>query len=247
MVENQVDVSVILCAYNEEDVIENTISKVESVMRQIDQSYEIIVVDDGSLDNTKGKALEYRNSNHNENLKVISYKKNSGKGNAIKAGLRNASGKHVVLLDSDLDIDPKQIVPYLDALNDHDIAIGSKWHPKSRVHMSMKRKFLSVGFNVFSRFLTGIKMKDTQTGLKAFRKDVLSKVSQNLTVKRYAFDLQLMATCNHSGFRIAELPVDVRMAHSSSVGLIEIIRMGIDVVKIAHRLRFLKLYYHSSY
>jgi glycosyltransferase involved in cell wall biosynthesis len=243
---DSVDVSVILCAYNEEDVIEKTIGEVDRVMTNTGYRFEIIVVDDGSSDNTWRKAVNYKGVNHKGYLKIVSYRKNLGKGNAIKAGLEKSSGEYVVLLDSDLDINPDQIPPYIEALKGNDIAIASKWHPQSRVYMSLKRKFLSVGFNVLSRLLTGIKLKDTQSGLKAFKRIVFDKVSSNLTVKRYAFDLEMMATCNHSGFKIIELPVRVRITRESSVDFKEILRMLIDVSRVAYRLRFLKSYYRSS-
>ena len=246
LVVGQVDTSIVLCAYNEEDMIDKTIARVDQTMMNTDITYEIIVVDDGSLDNTRLKAIRYKKHKPKSNLKVVSYGKNLGKGNAIKTGLQYASGRNIVLLDSDLDIDPNQIPAYIEALKSNDIAIASKWHPKSHVSMSSRRKLLSIGFNNGSRLLTGIKLKDTQTGLKAFKRIVFDKVSMNLTVNRYAFDLELMATCNHSGFKIIELPVRVRIDHLSSVNLREILRMSFDVIKVAYRLVFLKKYYHRS-
>lgn len=236
----RVDVSVILCAYNEGNVIEETIDRVDHVLMETGWSYEIIVVDDGSLDNTKEKAVDYRDRNGQSYLKVLSYKKNTGKGNAVKAGFEQAEGDFIVVIDSDLDVDPKHIPRYVEALKTNDISIASKWHLESHASMTLKRKVLSFGFNILSRLLTGIKLKDTQTGLKAFRRSVLERMLPKIVVKRYAYDLELMAACNHCGFRITSLPVNIHV--EGIIGLKEILRMAFDLFRVSYRLRILRYY-----
>lgn len=233
------DVSVILCAYNEGNVIEETIDRVDSVLLETGWSYEIIVVDDGSLDDTKERAISYRDRN-GSCLKILGYQKNTGKGNAVKAGFEQAEGDFIVVIDSDLDVDPKHIPHYIEALKSNDIAVASKWHSESHSSMMLKRKFLSFGFNILSRLFAGIKLKDTQTGLKAFRRSVLERMIPKLVVKRYAFDLELMAACNHCGFRITSLPVSIHV--ESIIGLKDIVRMALDLFRVAYRLRILKYY-----
>ncbi|MEM3798305.1 MAG: glycosyltransferase family 2 protein [Candidatus Bathyarchaeia archaeon] len=165
----QVDVSIILCAYNEAHIIVDAIRNIERVMDGNGLEYEIILVDDGSFDGTRDKALEYSRVNCNGRLKVIGYERNMGKGHAIRVGFEHSSGDKVVFIDGDLDVSPNYIPHYVKALEHYDVVIGSKWHPKSKVKTTFKRRLLSFGFNVFSRMLTGIKLRDTQTGLKAFR------------------------------------------------------------------------------
>jgi len=239
-VKERVDVSVILCAYNEGNVIEETIDRVDRVLMETGWSYEVIVVDDGSLDDTKEKAIGYRYKNGRDCLNVLSYQKNTGKGNAVKAGFKQAEGDFIVVIDSDLDVDPKHIPYYVGALKSTDVAVASKWHPESHASMMLRRKVLSFGFNILSRLLTGIKLKDTQTGLKAFRRSVLEGMISKLVVNRYAFDLELMAACNHCGFRITSLPVNVHV--EGVIGLKEILRMALDLFRVAYRLRVLKCY-----
>lgn len=239
----RVDVSVILCAYNEGNVIEETIDRVDHVLMETGWSYEIIVVDDGSLDDTRDRAVSYRDRNGESYLKVLSYQKNVGKGNAVKVGFEQATGDFIVVMDSDLDVNPKHVPRYVEALKNSDIAIASKWHSESHAAMMLKRKVLSFGFNILSRLLTGIKLKDTQTGLKAFRRSVLERMTPKILVKGYAFDLELMAACNHCGFRITNLPVDIHV--ESIIGLKEILRMALDLFKVAYRLRILKYYQRS--
>ena len=243
LMKKNVDVSVILCAYNEGNVIEETIDRVDRVLMETGWSYEIIVVDDGSLDDTRERAVSYRDRNGESYLKVLSYQKNMGKGNAVKTGFEQAKGDFIVVIDSDLDVDPTHIPRYVEALKSSDIAVASKWHSESHAAMMLKRKVLSFGFNILSRLLTGIKLKDTQTGLKAFRRSVLERMIPKIVAKRYAFDLELMAACNHCGFRITDLPVDIHV--ESIIGFKEILRMALDLFRVAYRLRILKYYQRS--
>ena len=240
---NVVDVSVILCAYNEEDVIEDSIVKVDNVMMKTGWNYEIVVVDDGSVDNTRERAFKCRDEKNNHHVKVVGHRKNAGKGSAIRTGFANAEGKFIVAIDSDLDVDPYLIPNYVEALKMNDIAVASKWNPKSHTTMTSRRKILSFGFNALSRLLTGIKLRDTQTGLKAFRRIVFERMSPKFTVERFAFDLEMMSACNHAGFRIVELPVDVHV--DSMVGFREILTMSTDMIRVAYRLRVKKYYQRS--
>ena len=239
-VKERVDVSVILCAYNEGNVIEETIDRVDRVLMETGWSYEVIVVDDGSLDDTKERAVSYGYKNGRDCLNVLRYQKNTGKGNAVRAGFEQSEGDFIVVIDSDLDVDPGHIPYYVGALKSTDVAVASKWHPESHASMMLRRKVLSFGFNILSKLLTGIKLKDTQTGLKAFRRSVLEGMISKLVVNRYAFDLELMAACNHCGFRITSLPVNVHV--EGVIGLKEILRMALDLFRVAYRLRVLKCY-----
>jgi len=237
---NEIDVSVILCAYNEGDIIDDSINLVDRVMMDTGWSYEIVVVDDGSLDDTRRKAVKWIGEKGNGHVKVVGFGKNMGKGNAVRMGFANSKGNFVVVIDSDLDVDPCLIPHYVEALKNNDIAVASKWHPKSRTVVTLKRRVLSFGFNALSRLFTGIKLVDTQTGLKAFRRPVLERMSPKLVVKRYAFDLELIGACNHAGYRIIDLPVDVHI--ESMVGFKDILRMALDMFGVAYRLRVLKYY-----
>jgi len=236
----KVDVSVILCAYNEGNVIEKTMDMVYRVLMDTSWNYEIIVVDDGSFDDTKERAIYYGEKNGGDYLKVLGHQKNAGKGNAVKTGFKKAEGDFIVVIDSDLDVDPRYIPRYVEALKNVDIAVASKWHSNSNTSITLRRKILSFGFNIVSRLLTGITLRDTQTGLKAFRRSVLERMIPKLVVDRYAFDLELMAACNHCGFRITDLPVNVHIR--SIIDLKQILRMVLDLFKVAYRLRILKYY-----
>jgi dolichol-phosphate mannosyltransferase len=228
-------------AYNEERLIESSLGKIEGIVQKTGYSYELIVVDDGSLDKTALRAETY--AKKNGHVRVVSYKENEGKGSAVKSGFMHAQSNIVVFLDGDLEIEPEQIGLYVKALEDADIVIGSKWLSQSEVQMPLLRRVLSHGFNAIVKLLVGIKFCDTQTGLKAVRKDVLEEVFSRLTVKRYAFDVELLTLANVLGLRIVELPVRIRL--SGLISFKEIWRMLLDVLGIAYRLR-VKKWYHAN-
>jgi glycosyltransferase involved in cell wall biosynthesis len=230
--------SVVLPAYNEEEIIEDSLGKVDHVVRGTGYKYELIVVDDGSMDGTAKKATKY--AKRNGHIRVLSYEKNSGKGHAVKSGFLHAQSDIVVFMDGDLEVEPEQIGLYVKALEHADIVIGSKWLPQSKVKIPLIRRILSHGFNIVVKLLVGIRFSDTQTGLKAVKKRGLEKVFSKLTVKRYAFDVELLAVANLLGLRIVELPVKIRL--NGHISFKEMWKMLIDVLGIAYRLRVKKWY-----
>jgi dolichyl-phosphate beta-glucosyltransferase len=236
--EERVAVSVVLPAYNEGDCIEDALEKLEATVNGDGFRYEVVVVDDGSIDDTRGKALRY--AIRNGHVRVVGYGRNEGKGLAIKTGYLMALGDVVVFADSDLDVDFEQVKRYVDALRDGDIAIGSKWLPDSVVEMPLIRKLLSRGFNVLARLLTGVAVSDTQTGIKAIRRDSFSDVFGRLCVKRYAFDVELLVLAKLYGLRVTEVPVKLKL--DSQFDLREVWHMFMDLLGIAYRLKVTKWY-----
>lgn len=229
-------VSVILPAFNESENISKTIQKVKEQFGAACEDFEIIVVDDGSNDGTSSIV---ENTTEGD-VKLFRHPKNQGKGFAIKKGLYQATGEFAFAIDSDLEIWPKDLSAYLTEVKSADIVIGSKRHPLSTVRTPFMRRFLSVGFNILERVLTGVRASDTQAGLKAGRSAALYKILPVLSVKRYAFDAELLAVATLQGFKIKELPVDIDLRVSFSAT--EVLRMVIDLLGIAYRLRVKKWY-----
>jgi glycosyltransferase involved in cell wall biosynthesis len=234
----EIELSFVLPAYNEGDSIEDALSALDRAAKDVKLRYEIVVVDDGSVDSTRVKAIKYANTNGH--VRVISYDKNAGKGHAIKKGFLEAVGDAVVFLDSDMEIDLESVSRYVEALRLGDIAIASKWHPESVVEIPLIRKILGHGFNVLVRLFTGVKLKDTQTGLKAIRREAFKDIFPRLAVKRYAFDVELLAVANLHGLRVVEMPVNLRL--EALFSLREVWRMFLDLLGIAYRLRVLRWY-----
>jgi len=232
------ELSLIMPAYNEEDDIELVIERVDDVVRRMGLRYELIVVDDGSIDDTRIKVDNY--AGNNGHVRVVGYKNNVGKGFALKTGFSHAAGDMVVFIDSDTEIDPRQVVRYVEALKDADVVVASKWHPQSKVDTPLIRRILSHGFNVLVKLLVGLKLSDTQTGLKAIRRNAFVSVFPRLTVKRYACDVEMLALANLLGLRIVELPINIRIRNLFS--LQEVWRMFLDVLGITYRLRVVRWY-----
>ena len=238
----QIELSFVIPAYNEEDYIEDTLWTLDEIVKDRKLPYEIVVVDDGSKDRTFVRAKTY--ANRNGHVKVLSYPMNAGKGNAVKAGFMKAAGDVVVFTDGDMDIDLRTILRYVEALKQGDIVIASKWHPDSFVNMSLSRKVLSHGFHVLVRLLTGVRLRDTQAGLKAMRKSAFVDIFPNLAVKRYAFDVELLAVAALKGLRIVEMPT--RLKVNESFSLKELFKMFVDLLGIAYRLRITHWYERPS-
>lgn len=235
---NRVELSFVLPAYNEGDFIEGTLDTLDHVVKETGLRYEIVVVDDGSVDNTREKAINY--ANNNGHVKVVGYRKNEGKGYAVREGFMQAAGDAVVFVDSDLEIDLEKVSAYVDALRHGDIAIASKCHPESVVDIPLLRRILGCGFNILVRLMTGVNLRDTQAGLKAIRKSAFKEIFPKLTVKRYAFDVELLAVANLCDLKIVEMPVNIKMKGLFS--LKEVWRMLFDLLGITYRLRVLRWY-----
>jgi dolichol-phosphate mannosyltransferase len=237
----QVELSFVIPAYNEEYLIENTLIAIDSVIQNKHLPYEIVVVDDGSIDNTYQNAIKY--ANKNGHVKVVSYPKNMGKGFAVKTGFLNSRGNIVFFTDGDMEIDFDNISDYINALEDGDIVIASKSHKKSQVEVPISRKMLSYCFNKLVNILTGIPLKDTQSGLKAMRKSAFNNIMPRLAVKRYAFDVELLAVANLYGLKVIELPVNIKL--DAKFKPKEMWHMLVDLLAIAYRLRVIRWYHRQ--
>jgi len=234
----QVELSFVVPAYNEEEYIEDTLFELDAVVQDKHLPYEIVVVDDGSCDKTLANAMRY--AKKNGHVKIVSYSKNVGKGYAVKTGFLETIGDVVIFADSDLEIDLSTISKYLDALKNSDIVIASKKHPNSQVSVPLSRKILSQSFNGLVRLLTGVSLKDTQSGLKAMKRSAFVKVFPRLAVKRYAFDVELLAVAKIYGLKIAEMPVTIKL--DASFKPRQMWYMFLDLLGISYRLRVLHWY-----
>jgi len=234
----QVELSFVVPAYNEENNIEDMLGTLNMIIANKNLPYEIVVVDDGSKDNTLANARRY--AGKNGHVRVLSYSNNVGKGFAVKTGFMNANGNVVVFADSDMEIDLSVISQYLEALKHGDIAIASKRHNASQVKVPISRRILSEVFNGLVRLLTGVPLKDTQSGLKAMKKSAFIDIFPRLAVKRYAFDVELLSVANLYGLKVVEMPVNIKL--DAKFKPREMWHMFVDLLGIAYRLRIIHWY-----
>lgn len=237
-------ISVIVPVYRQEKTIEDDIKNIEKSLAALGQEFEIVVVVDGSPDASYEKARRLESAK----IKIYSYKVNKGKGYALRYGAVRAHGDVVVFLDSGMEINPRGIGMLWEHLKWYqaDIVIGSKRHPASKVNYPPVRKIMSFFYQFFIYCLFGLKVKDTQTGIKMFRREVLEKILPRLLVKMYAIDIEMLAVAHYLGFkRIFEAPVDVSyrfddLTHASTLG--HIVRMIKDTLAVFYRLKILHYY-----
>lgn len=234
--------SVVIPAYNEARNIATTLKNLERALEKIDRPHEVIVVSDGSTDHTGSIARKLK-LNH---VRVIEYAKNRGKGYALTAGTNESKGDMVTFLDAGGDFDAAAIDKFIKLMEvfDADVVVGSKRHPASRVHYPIGRQLGSRAYQLLIRLLFNLNLRDTQTGLKLFRREVLVKCLPRALVKRYAFDLELLVIAKHLGYhRFFEAPVDMDFnAISSSLTNGAIVKALTDTAAIWYRLRVLHWY-----
>ena len=207
------------------------------------EDVEVIVVSDGSIDDTAERLLSARSE---AGIRVIHYDRNLGKGYAVKTGALAAHGAWIALVDADLDLDPASVPRYLEAAQREslDFAIGSKRHPDSFVHYPRSRRIASWWYQQLNRILFRLDVRDTQVGLKVFSRRVVDDVMPLLLVKRFAFDLELLAVAKALGYgRIRELPVRLEYRFTGSgVGSTAVLFALWDTAAIFYRLRILRTY-----
>jgi dolichol-phosphate mannosyltransferase len=231
--------SVVMPAYNEGNKIRKNISESCAAFKEIGIPFEIIVVNDGSKDNTEDE-IRVACLEHPE-VTLVSYYANGGKGNALKAGFKATKGDIVTFVDSDLELHPRQLKRFFEEMKRFhaDIVIGSKCHPESIIQYPAKRWILSRGYNLFIRSLFGLKLSDTQPGLKLFRREVLDKELPNVFVKRWAFDLELLVNSDIDEFIIVEAPLELHYTRENGgrIGVRDVFHIFQDTLGIFSRTR----------
>ena len=238
-------ISVIIPAFNEEEIIVITIKETIKVLKNLGIDYEIIIIDDGSNDNTHSNVNDALND-YGGKVRIERYEPNKGKGFAIKHGCSFATGKYIFFIDADMDLHPSQIKNFLDVMKNNkvDVVMGSKRHKDSVVEYPMLRKILSTGYYFLIKILFGLPVKDTQTGIKLFKSDALKKSITKIIVKKYAFDLELLVILHKYNYKILECPIylEPTRKYYNRIGSRDIYNVFIDTIAIFYRLHILKYY-----
>jgi glycosyltransferase involved in cell wall biosynthesis len=203
--------SIVIPAYNEAVRLGNTLVAVVNYVLEQWPGGEIIVVDDGSADNTAAIAREILNGSGKLRTSVISYRSNLGKGRAVRLGLLAARGDVVLFSDADLSTPiteaPKLVEPILNG--QFDVTFGSRALDRKLigVHQSWRREQGGRVFNLVVRLATGMPFWDTQCGFKAFRMSVCRPLIEAATIDRFGFDVELLYLAFRAGLKLKEVPV----------------------------------------
>ncbi len=235
--------SILIPAHNEGAHIYGNIREIQRVFDEINCRYELIIIDDGSKDETYENALKATKGY--ANIIVRRMRQNRGKGRALKYGFRFAKGDLVAFLDADLDLHPEQIQNLFKIMNKNgaDVVIGSKRHPESKLKYPWHRKIISNVYFFLIKIMFGLPIRDTQTGIKLFKYEVLKKIFPKVLSKRYAFDLELLINAHHLGYKIIEAPITLNYQRFiGRIGLKAIYYTWWDTMAIFYRMYILKYY-----
>lgn len=235
--------SIIMPAYNEALLLAENIQETMAFMEMLAQSYEIIIVDDCSTDQTA--EIIRRLEQARVGVRGVLLPENQGKGHALRAGFQAAQGDLIFFLDADLELHPRHFKMFLEIMErTHvDVVIGSKRHPESVLHYPWRRRLMSTVYFILVKLLFGLPIRDTQTGIKLFRREVLASAFPKMLVKKYAFDLELLVLAHHNQYRIAEAPVEVHYkAKLGHIRLKDIFNIWWDTLAVFYRLNFLHYY-----
>jgi glycosyltransferase involved in cell wall biosynthesis len=244
-------ISVIIPAYKAEKFIERSLLYIKDVLDQTRYGYEIICVVDGEVDGTLKNAQKVARK-YPDKIKVEGYLVNLGKGHAVRYGIAKAKGNIVGFIDAGEEINPNGLSMLLEHFEwyNADVIIGSKRHPASKVIYPWQRKILSFCYQMLVKILFGLNVRDTQVGIKFFRREVLEAVTPRLVVKTFAFDIEFLAVTNYLGYkRIYEAPVELTMKFGRGISTITsagFIRTSLlmfwDTLAVFYRLRILHFY-----
>lgn len=228
--------SVIIPSYKAEKFIVKNIEKFKKQLEEIKKKYsfyisdwEIVLVIDGiNVDNSYSFAKKIKK------IKVFSYPENRGKGYALKFGFQKSTGDYITFLDVDGDIPLWQIGNFFPYLSTHDIVIGSKRHPFSKVNYSFFRKMLSKIFQICCRVIVNVSLKDTQSGLKLIKRQALDAFFFLSKMERFSFDIELCFLATKHGFNIAEVPIQVNLQKGTTIEITTPFKMFFDLIKIRY-------------
>lgn len=239
-------ISVIIPAFKQEKTIVRDLVGIDNSLSQIGKPFEIILVVDGRFDKTFEKASKLKL----RSLRVVGYQNNRGKGYAIRYGMSKTKGNIVGFIDAGMDINPSGLLMLLNYMEwyDADVIVGSKRHPVSKIDYPQARRIISYLSQIYIKLLFGLNIRDTQVGLKFFKRAVLERVLPRLVVEDYAFDIELLVLANEFGFkRIHEAPVEINWTQGSGItskNLWKILFLTfLDTLAIFYRLK-LRGYYN---
>ena len=226
--------SVIIPAYNEERRLPKTLEEIDKYLSKQSYEYEILVVNDGSRDNTRDVARSLIPKI--KNLKVTGYEKNQGKGYAVRFGMLEAKGDFRIFTDADNSTSIDQIEkmwPYFE--KGYDIVFGSR-DVKGAIldpPQPFFRRFLGEAFGFLTNLIVGTwGIADTQCGFKCFSKKAAEDIFPRCKINRFAFDPEFLIIAKKFGYKMKEIPVYWRNDLESKVKFKWMVNMGLDLLKI---------------
>lgn len=211
-----VDLSIVIPVFNEEERIVNTITLLDAYLREQLQSYELIISDDGSHDDSP--TLVREQCVEGGNVRLIRHRQNQGKGAAVRRGILAARGEFIVFTDADLSYSVETIGKCIEALGQHDLAVGSRNLPGSDIEITppAMRRLAGPIFKAAVRHLVIDGFSDTQCGFKGFRAQAAREIFTHCNINGFSFDVEVLALARLFGYRVKEVPVRLLVDSSDS-------------------------------
>jgi glycosyltransferase involved in cell wall biosynthesis len=261
------DLTVVVPYFNPGDRVRQTIDELVGTLRATPATFEVIAVSDGSTDGSEHSL----DGLPGDVVRTVRLDHNSGKGEALRVGFTRGRGRFLGFIDADGDLPPEQIAVLaafatagpaatgpgttstdragaadgaaFDSPPPPDVVLGTKRHPDSEVVYPPMRRLYSWLWQQAVRVLFHLQVRDTQTGLKLVRRDVLADVLPRMLEKRFAFDLELLVVARHLGYRrFVGVPVRIRQRFGSTVSVRAAVGMLLDLLAIWYRLHIRRWY-----
>lgn len=231
--------SIVIPTFNEEKRIENTVREIYEYFARKRKNFEIIVVDDGSIDDTVRLLQDLKKKF--KNLKILSQEKNFGKGWAVRRGVLAAKGKYILTKDADLSTPMAETDKLLKELeNGADLAISCRIQPDG-IDMRFTQPFhRRLAGKIFSRLVNLFVLRgisDTQAGTKMYKADAAKKLFRRQKIKRIAFDVEILYLAKRTGMGIAQVPIMWSTDGKSRLSFFKELRVLWDIftIKLNHR------------
>lgn len=206
-----IHLTILVPSYNESTIISESLKEIDNFLKSKKYSSEIVVVDDGSKDNSKLIINNLKLKGEIKNLKLVEYNENRGKGGALKEGILHCKGKYIIFTDVDLSVPIESVNEFLDELEkgESDVVIGTRKIKSAKVlvHQPWLRENLGKGFTFITRILTGVVVSDFTCGFKGFTKESAKKIFGKSLLSRWAYDAEILYLAKKFGYKIKELPV----------------------------------------
>ncbi len=226
--------SVIIPTYNEEKRIGDSLTKIYSFLEKRDYDFEIIVIDDGSNDNTLNLLTKF--SKKVSKIIILKNDTNRGKGYSVKRGILKSKGDAILFTDADLSTPIEETDKLIGWIkNGYQIAIGSRDLPDSQIekHQVWYREFMGRAFNKIIRIILDLDYHDTQCGFKCFKRNAALEIFNSLKLCGFSFDVEILFIAKQHGIKVKEVPVRWYNSPESKVKIIrDSSRMLWDILNI---------------
>ncbi len=243
------DLTVVVPYFNPGTRVRQTIEELVETLATTGATFEVIAVSDGSTDGSEDSLAGLPPGV----VRSVRLEENRGKGEALRTGFVRGRGRFLGFIDADGDLPPDQIAAMAalasgagDPAGPPDVVLGSKRHPRSEVVYPPLRRMYSWLWQQLVFVLFDLRVRDTQTGLKLARREVLAAALPRMVEKRFAFDLELLVVARRLGYRrFVEVPVRIRERFGSTVSVRAAAGMLLDLLAIYYRLHVLRYYDRS--